>query len=68
MRIYTAATFTEQQRIRQHKEQLIQLGHTVVSSWLEEQVHPDGMSEEIFERKNGYEGFTRGSQCRLSYT
>ena len=51
MRIYTAATFTEQQRIRQHKEQLIQLGHTVVSSWLEEQVHPDGMSEEIFERK-----------------
>lgn len=51
MKIYTAATFSEQQRIRHHKEQLIQLGHAVLSTWLEEQVRPDGMSEEQFERK-----------------
>jgi hypothetical protein len=51
LKIYTAATFSEQQRIRQHKERLIQMGHSVVSTWLEEQVRPDGMNEEQFERK-----------------
>jgi len=51
LKIYTAATFSEQQRIRHHKETLIQLGHTVLSSWLEEQLKPEGMSQEIFEKK-----------------
>lgn len=52
MKIYCAASFTEQTRIRAHKERLIQLGHAVVSSWLEEPpVRPAGMSEDIFEKK-----------------
>lgn len=51
MKIYTAATFSEQKRIRAYKERLIQLGHSVLSSWLEEQVKPDGMTEEQFFRK-----------------
>ena len=53
MKLYTAATFAEQARIRGHKETLIQLGHTITSSWLEESlyVRPDGMPEETFERK-----------------
>ena len=53
MKCYTAATFAEQARIRGHKEILIQLGHTITSSWLEESlyVRPDGMPEETFERK-----------------
>ena len=53
MRIYTAATFAEQARIRGHKEILLQLGHTVTSTWLEESlyVRPEGMPEETFERK-----------------
>lgn len=51
MKIYTAATFVEQKRIRQHKEQLIQLGHNVLSTWLEEQVKPGGMTDEQFGRK-----------------
>ena len=51
MKIYTAASFTEQKRIRQHKEQLIQLGHTVVASWLEEQIKPAGMDDIQFGRK-----------------
>lgn len=51
MRIYTAATFSEQHRIRQMKEQLIQFGHSVLSTWLEEAVRPEGMSEFQFERK-----------------
>lgn len=51
MKIYTAATFSEQKRIRQQKEQLIQLGHNVLSTWLEEQVKPGGMTDEQFGRK-----------------
>lgn len=51
MKIYTAASFVEQQRIRAMKETLIQMGHTVVATWLEEAVRPDGISEEQFERK-----------------
>jgi nucleoside 2-deoxyribosyltransferase len=51
MKIYTAATFSEQQRIRHHKERLFQLGHSVVSTWLEEQIKPEGMTDEQFGRK-----------------
>jgi nucleoside 2-deoxyribosyltransferase len=52
MKIYTAATFAEQKRIRAHKEKLIQMGHQVVATWLEEPpVRPEGMSDEIFEKK-----------------
>lgn len=51
MKIYTAATFTEQKRIRGNKEKLFQLGHSVVATWLEEQVKPEGMTDEQFRRK-----------------
>jgi nucleoside 2-deoxyribosyltransferase len=51
LKIYTAATFSEQHRIRQHKEKLIQLGHSVLSTWLEEQIKPLGMTDEQFGRK-----------------
>ena len=33
------------------KETLIQLGHSVLSTWLEEAVKPEGISESQFERK-----------------
>ncbi len=51
MKIYTAATFTEQKRIRGRKEELFQLGHSVLSTWLEEQVKPEGMTKAEFGRK-----------------
>lgn len=51
MKIYTAATFTEQKRIRGQKEKLFNIGHSVIATWLEEQVKPDGMSDEQFRRK-----------------
>ena len=51
MKIYTAATFTEQKRIREQKEKLFQLGHSVVATWLEEQIKPTGMTDEQFRRK-----------------
>lgn len=51
IKIYTAATFSQQKRIRGHKESLIQLGHAVLATWLEEQVRPDGMTDEQFGKK-----------------
>ena len=51
IKIYTAATFSEQKRIRGHKETLFQLGHSVLSTWLEEQVKPEGMMDAEFGRK-----------------
>jgi nucleoside 2-deoxyribosyltransferase len=51
MKIYTAATFSEQKRIRQHKETLIQMGHNVLATWLEEQVKPGGMTDDQFGKK-----------------
>jgi nucleoside 2-deoxyribosyltransferase len=51
MKIYTAATFSEQNRIRHNKERLFQLGHSVISTWLEEQIKPEGMTDEQFGRK-----------------
>lgn len=51
MKVYTAATFSEQKRIRQYKEKLIVLGHSVLSTWLEEQVKPEGMTDEQFGKK-----------------
>ena len=51
MRIYCAASFIEQKRIRAMKENLIQLGHSVLSTWLEEVQRPDGISETQFEHK-----------------
>jgi nucleoside 2-deoxyribosyltransferase len=51
MKIYTAASFPEQGRIRGHKESLFKLGHSVIASWLEEQIKPEGMTDEQFGRK-----------------
>lgn len=51
MKCYLAATFAEQKRIREMKERLIQLGHSVTATWLEEQLRPEGMTEAQFEKK-----------------
>lgn len=51
MKIYCAATFKNQHRIRQMRDRLFMLGHNVLSSWLNEQVKPNGMTEEQFGRK-----------------
>lgn len=51
MKIYTAGTFRNQHRIRTMRDKLFLLGHNVLSSWLNEQVKPNGMTEEDFGRK-----------------
>jgi nucleoside 2-deoxyribosyltransferase len=51
MKIYCAATFKNQHRIRNMRDRLFLLGHNVLSTWLNEQVKPSGMTEEQFGRK-----------------
>ena len=63
MKIYTAASFVEQKRIRAMKETLIQLGHTVVSTWLEEAQRPDGISESQFEHKMAIKDLQEVAAC-----
>ncbi len=63
MKIYTGASFVEQKRIRACKEALIQLGHTVVSTWLEEASRPDGISEVQFEHKMAIKDLQEVAAC-----
>lgn len=63
LKIYTGASFVEQKRIREKKEILIQMGHTVVSTWLEEAIRPDGMSEEQFEKKMAAKDLQEVASC-----
>ena len=51
MKIYIAGTMEDQSRIRQYREPLFQKGHHVISTWLDEQVRPAGMTEEQFNKK-----------------
>ena len=64
MKIYTAATFSEQKRIRANKERLIQLGHSVLSTWLEEQIKPAGMLQEQFDKKMAANRAPNGAYLR----
>lgn len=63
MKIYTGATFSEQARIRAMKEQLIQQGHTVLSTWLEEAVRPEGITEYQFETKMAMKDLQEVAAC-----
>jgi hypothetical protein len=51
MKVYLAATFTERERVRQYKDKLFQLGHEVISSWLDEIARPDFLTEVEFKKK-----------------
>lgn len=51
MKIYTAATFKEQSRIQLMRDELFRRGHNVLSTWLNEQVKPNGMTQEEFGKK-----------------
>lgn len=51
MKIYLAATFTERERVRPYQNDLFNLGHEVVSSWLNEIRKPDFLTSKEFKRK-----------------
>lgn len=57
MKIYTAATFSEQGRMRDMRDKLFALGHNVLSTWLNEQIKPEGMSGDQFGRKMANKDF-----------
>jgi len=63
VKIYTAATFSEQKKIRVYKERFVQMGHSVLSTWLEEQMRPDGITQEQFDRKMAAKDFQEISAC-----
>lgn len=51
MKIYLAATFRNQDRMRKMRDKLFLRGHSVISTWLNEQIKPEGMSEVQFGAK-----------------
>jgi hypothetical protein len=53
MKIYLAASFNSRHRIRPIRDRLWEMGHDVVSTWLDESVPPPGMPRAIFEKKLG---------------
>ena len=51
MKVYIAASFVAQKRLRPIRDKLWSLGHEVVGSWLDEVARPEGMSQEIFDKQ-----------------
>jgi hypothetical protein len=51
MKIYIAARFETRGNLRPYRDQLWELGHEVVSTWLDEVKQPPTMSQDIFWKK-----------------
>lgn len=53
MKIYISAGFTARERLRPIRDALWQMGHEVVSTWLDETAQPEAMDKHDFFRKLG---------------
>ena len=51
MKIYIAASFVSRERLRPIRDELWNLGHEVVSSWLDEVAKPAPMTDKEFYKK-----------------
>ena len=51
MRIYVAASFTAQRRLRVIREHLFQQGHMICGTWLDEVTKPEVLSKEQFDKR-----------------
>lgn len=51
MRVYMAGKFETREALRPIRDRLWNLGHEVVSTWLDEAKRPSGMDEATFNRK-----------------
>lgn len=51
MKIYIGASFAGRERLRPIRDQLWQMGHEVVSSWLDEVTKPQAMTHQEFYKK-----------------
>jgi hypothetical protein len=65
MKIYLAASFASRARIRPIRDRLWEMGHDVVSTWLDESVPLPGMSRETFERKLGLKDLCESASADL---
>jgi hypothetical protein len=53
MRIYISSSFTRQHLLRPYRDALWKMSHEVVSTWLDEIGHPDGMDFTALNRRIG---------------
>ena len=51
MKIYIAGFFDTRERLRPVRDKMWQMGHQVLSHWLDEVSKPEGMEEEVWWRK-----------------
>ena len=65
MKIYLAASFAARQRVRPIRDRLWEMGHDVVSTWLDESVPLPGMSRATFERKLGLKDMVESASADL---
>ena len=65
MRIYLSASFVAQKRLRPIRDILWTKGHHVVSTWLDEQVQPPAMAQDVFHRKLGTKDIAEIVSCDL---
>lgn len=63
MKLYLAATFKEQDRIRANKETLFKMGHSTLSTWLDEQIKPAGMTDQQFGKKMAAKDLQEIASC-----
>jgi len=55
MRVYISGTYTAQERLRKHAEELTKMGHLVEANWLTDVSKPSYLTEEQFYRMRGIE-------------
>ena len=63
MRIYIAASFVAQHRLRPIRDRLLSLGHDVVSSWLDEAAKPEHLTQARFDKHLAIKDLTEVVQC-----
>ena len=65
MKVYLAASFASRHRIRPIRDRLWEMGHDVVSTWLDEAIPPPGMSKSTFDRKLGLKDLAESASADL---
>ena len=65
MKIYLAASFANRAVLRPIRDKLWEMGHDVVSTWLDESVPPPGMLQPTFERKLGLKDLAESASADL---
>ena len=65
MKVYLAGSFLDQHSLREPASRIWQLGHEVVSTWLQEVARPEHMESERFKHKLGMKDIAEVSAADL---